>query len=152
MVTIIDYHPRHRDDFKRLNLAWIEQYFTVEESDATLLNDPDKEIIANGGHIFVAEESENVLGVCSLLPAGAGVFQLAKMAVDPEAQGRGIGRKLGNAAIGRAREKGAGSVVLFSNTVMVPAINLYRSLGFIEVPLEGADHERSNIKMVLALR
>jgi GNAT superfamily N-acetyltransferase len=116
-----------------------------------MLDDPDSEIIERGGHIFVAVDDDHVVGVCSLVPASIGSFQLAKMAVSPEARGRGIGRLLGNAAIDRARNVGASTVELYSNTVLAPAIRLYESLGFVEVPLEGAEHVRSNIRMVLKL-
>ena len=74
------------------------------------------------------------------------------MAVDPSMRGRQIGRALGEAAIERARALGAGRVELLSNTRLTPAITLYRSLGFVEVPLPPNDYERANIKMVLELR
>ncbi|HEX2716632.1 MAG TPA: hypothetical protein VHM67_03070 [Gemmatimonadaceae bacterium] len=51
-----------------------------------------------------------------------------------------------------ARSLGASQVELYSNTVLKPAISLYRSLGFVEVPLPHNDFERANIKMVLSLR
>ena len=149
MIEIRDYTSNYRSDFKSLNMQWIEQYFTVEPSDASMLEDPESHIIERGGHIFVAVDDDAVLGVCSLVPASPGSFQLAKMAVSPEARGRGIGRMLGNAAVERARSVGASSVELYSNTVLAPAISLYESLGFREVPLEGAEHVRSNIRMVL---
>ena len=149
--TIVDYAPPHRNAFRDLNLEWIERYFTVEESDRVMLDDPESTIIARGGNIFVALDEGTVAGVCSLMPAGSNSWQLAKMAVSPSAQGRGIGRLLGSAAIEYARRHGAVQVELFSNTVLAPAIGLYRSLGFIEAPLEGAEHERSNIRMVLKI-
>jgi ribosomal protein S18 acetylase RimI-like enzyme len=42
-------------------------------------------------------------------------------------------------------------VELLSNTVLAPALALYRSLGFAEVPLPRTDYRRANIKMVLDL-
>jgi GNAT superfamily N-acetyltransferase len=151
MIEIRDYTSRYRSDFKSLNLQWIEEHFTVEPSDASMLDDPESSIIDRGGYIFVAVDDDQVVGVCSLVPASAGSFQLAKMAVSPSARGRGIGRLLGGAAIDRARSLGAPSVELFSNTVLAPAIKLYESLGFREVELKGSEHVRSNIRMVLSL-
>lgn len=148
---VVDYSPSHRDAFRDLNLEWIERFFAVEESDRTMLGDPEGTIIDRGGFIFVALDGDSVAGVCSLVPAGAKSYQLAKMAVSPESRGKGIGRLLAESAIARARERGADHVELFSNTVLGPAISLYRSLGFVEVPLENAEHLRSNIRMVLAL-
>lgn len=149
---VVDYSPEHRDAFRDLNLQWIEQFFAVEESDRQLLDDPEGRIIDRGGFIFVAVEGDAVTGVCSLLPAGERSYQLAKMAVSPASRGKGTGRRLAEAAIARARAAGADRVELFSNTVLGPAISLYRSLGFVEVPLDEAEHRRSNIRMVLQLK
>lgn len=148
---VVDYAPWHRDAFRDLNLEWIERFFAVEESDRLMLGDPEGTILDQGGFIFVALDGNSVAGVCSLVPAGAKSYQLAKMAVSPASRGRGIGRLLAESAIARARARGAERVELFSNTVLEPAISLYRSLGFVEVPLENAEHLRSNIRMVLTL-
>lgn len=74
------------------------------------------------------------------------------MAVAEWARGRGVGRLLGEAAVAAARAAGAPRVDLLSNTVLGPAIALYRALGFVEVPLPPTPYARANIKMVLDLR
>ena len=151
-IRSVEYQPAHKDAFRDLNLDWIERYFEVEESDRTVLADPQGEIIDRGGFIFVALDGDTVAGVCALIPEVDGAFQLAKMAVSPWFQGRGIGRLLANAAIAHARARGAPHVGLYTNTILGPAMGLYRSLGFVEAPLEGAEHRRSNIRLVLDLR
>jgi GNAT superfamily N-acetyltransferase len=150
-VRIVHYTPRHRDAFAALNLAWITEHFRVEEADRRALEDPDGYILGHGGHILMAEADGRSVGACALLRNDDGSFELAKMAVDPAAQGRKIGRQLGLAAIELARQHGARRVELLSNTKLTPAIALYRSLGFVEVPLPPNDYERANIKMVLDL-
>jgi GNAT superfamily N-acetyltransferase len=151
-VRIVPYSPRHREPFRELNLAWITEHFRVEDADRRALDDPEGYILAHGGHIFMAEAAGRVVGGCALLRNDDGTFELAKMAVDPAMRGRGVGRALGEAAIDRARALGAPRVELLSNTRLRPAITLYRSLGFVEVPLPPNDYERANIKMVLELR
>ena len=148
-VRIIDYSPAHGARFRELNLAWITEHFRVEDADRRALDDPDGYILQRGGHIMLAEADEVIVGACALLRNADGSFELAKMAVDPAARGRHIGRALGEAAIARAREQGAPLVELLSNTKLVPAIALYRSLGFVEAPLAPNDYERANIRMVL---
>jgi GNAT superfamily N-acetyltransferase len=151
-ARVVAYEPRHRDRFRALNLAWITEHFRVEDADRRALDDPEGHILGHGGHIFVAEDQDgSVAGVCALLRNDDGSFELAKMAVDPAARGRRIGRALGEAAIARARELGAPRVELLSNTKLEPAIGLYRALGFVEAPLPRTDYERANIKMVLEL-
>lgn len=152
-ARVVAYEPRHRDRFRALNLAWITEHFRVEDADRRALDDPEGYILGHGGEILVAEAPGGAVhGVCALLRNPDGSFELAKMAVDPVARGRHIGRALGEAAIARARELGAPRVELLSNTKLAPAIALYRALGFVEVPLPANDYERANIKMVLDLR
>jgi ribosomal protein S18 acetylase RimI-like enzyme len=151
-ATIVAYEPRHAGAFRSLNLAWITEHFRVEDADRRALDDPDGYIIAHGGEILVAERADGeVVGVCALLRNGDGSFELAKMAVDPAARGQHLGRALGDAAIARARELGASSVELLSNTKLTPAIALYRALGFVEAPMSASEYERANIRMVLDL-
>ena len=151
-VHVVPYAPRHRERFRELNLAWITEYFRVEEADRRALDDPEGYIIGHGGHILIAEAGGQVVGGYALLRNDESSFELAKMAVDPSARGHGVGRALGEAAIDMARSLGASHVELLSNTGLAPAISLYRSLGFSEVPLPPNDYERANIKMVLELR
>lgn len=150
-IAVVDYEPRHRDAFRDLNLAWITRWFRVEDADRRALDDPEGYILRRGGCIFIAEDGGVAVGTCALLRGEDGSFELAKMAVDPAARGRGIGRALGEAAIARARALGAPRVELLSNTILEPAIRLYRALGFVEVPLPATEYERANIKMVLDL-
>ena len=150
-VHVIDYKPHHHESFRALNLAWITKYFAVEDADRKALDDPESNILQPGGAIFMAEFDGELVGTCALMKCADGAYELAKMAVSPSTQGRGVGRALGEAAITRARSLGAPRVELLSNTILVPAIALYRSLGFVEVPLPRTDYRRANIKMVLEL-
>ena len=151
MIEIREYERRFQEAFRDLNLEWILKYFEVEPSDVEVLENPQPNILDPGGSIFVACEGSTVAGVCALMKEGDDVYQLAKMAVAPAFQGRGIGRLLANAAIDRARTVGASEVQLFTNDMLLPAMSLYRSLGFRQVPVEGAGHKRSNVRMVLSI-
>ena len=73
------------------------------------------------------------------------------MAVAPAAKGHGIGRRLGEAVIARARELGAARVYLESNTVLEPALRLYRSLDFQAVESQPTPYARCNVQMLLTL-
>ena len=150
-VRVVDFKPHHHESFRALNLAWITKYFAVEDADRKALDDPERNILQPGGAIFMAEVDGEFVGTCALMKCPDGSYELAKMAVAPSAQGRGVGRALGEAAITRARSLGAPRVELLSNTILEPALALYRSLGFVEVPLPRTDYRRANIKMVLEL-
>ena len=72
------------------------------------------------------------------------------MAVSPEYQGKKIGQKLIEYCILFAKAQNWKSITLYSHKKLVPAINLYRKMGFIEVPVEKDVHyARANIKMLL---
>jgi ribosomal protein S18 acetylase RimI-like enzyme len=136
-ADIISYRPELAGDFERLNRAWLEQYFTVEPLDEEYLGDPDGHILEPGGEIYFAVDGDRVLGTCAAIPQSDGSFELAKLAVAPEAQGRGLGRALALAVIAFAKERGAARVTLVSASVLGPALRLYETLGFQHRPFPG---------------
>ena len=70
------------------------------------------------------------------------------MAVDNRFRGHGIGVKLCEAAISKARDAGAKLLYLFSNRKgSATAIQIYRNLGFEEVLLDRQDFVRADIRM-----
>jgi GNAT superfamily N-acetyltransferase len=80
------------------------------------------------------------------------VFELAKMAVRPSHQGRGLGERLGRAAIQHARERGAATIFLETNDMLQNAIRLYARLGFVHAPRpHPSPYVRSNVYMELRL-
>ncbi len=76
------------------------------------------------------------------------------MTIAPELRGRGAGRRLLQAAIDCARDRGAGSLFLGSSTKLAPAVHLYEALGFVHVPPETLHmpYARATVFMRLDLR
>lgn len=146
-LRIVPYDSRHQKAFRRLNEAWISRYFRLEAPDLRVLDTPQEEILDKGGRIMVAVRGGDVVGVCALLHVDERTFELAKMAVAEDAQGLGVGTRLGEAAIEQARAAGASRLILESNTVLAPAIALYRKLGFVEVSGIPSEYSRCNIHM-----
>lgn len=130
-VTIDDLSSRaDAEAFRTLNEAWITRFFTLEDEDRKLLEDPVGQIVEPGGIVLVARLGAEVVGCVGLLPHAPGEFQLVKMAVSPDHQGHGTGRRLIAAAIDRARMLGADRVVLESNARLASAVHLYETSGF----------------------
>jgi ribosomal protein S18 acetylase RimI-like enzyme len=146
-VKIIDYTDDLRSYFKDLNVAWLQKYFYVEPIDKEMLADPKSYIIDKGGHIFFATIDEQVAGTFALMNLGDGSFELSKMAVDESYQGRSIGNQMLTFCLEKAMALGADKVILYSNTLLAPAIHLYKKFGFVKVPLGNVDYKRANIKM-----
>jgi GNAT superfamily N-acetyltransferase len=149
-MEIVEYESGHQRWFEQLNRQWIEQYFWIEPVDEEVLQYPEKNILEKGGAILMATSNGEVAGTVALKRVDSEMFEFTKMAVDEKYRGQKIGRALGQAAIKKAKELGAKKIILYSNTVLAPAIELYRKLGFAEVPVDGP-YKRSNIKMELNL-
>jgi len=153
-IEILDYLPKHHEDFKKLNEEWITKYFKIEDADRKALDDPKTYILDKGGKILIAVQDKTVLGVCALLKMQNDNYdyELAKMAVSPKAQGKGIGYLLGKFIIEKAKSLGASNLYLESNTILKPAISLYKKLGFQKVAGHYTPYERCNIQMELKLK
>lgn len=77
-----------------------------------------------------ADGQEVAAGICVHDGELAGLFEIA---THPSARGQGHGRRLVMAALRWARARGAGYAWLQVEADNVPAISLYRQLGFIEI-------------------
>ncbi len=153
-VEIVEYQPQYKKVFYELNRKWIEQYWELETHDIEVLENPDIHILEKGGHIFVALYNGLPVGVCALcsMPEESAYdFELAKLAVNHSIQRKGIGRRLCDAVINKARELGGRMLFLESNTRLKPAIALYRKLGFKELPEYHPAYARGDIQMELTL-
>ncbi len=151
-VHIIPFQPHLAKAFKELNIAWLTEYFYVEPKDSDLLDNCQEVIIDKGGVIFFAQLKETIVGCYSLLPMDTNTVELGKMAVREGYQGQKIGHLLLENAIDYCKKKQISSIVLYSNTVLQPAIHLYKKFGFKVIPMEvPPPYERSNIKMALPI-
>lgn len=148
---IIPYEPRFRADFERINTAWVTQYFQLEPMDIYVHTNPEEAILKTGGKIFLAQMSEKIVGTAALIRISDAVFELAKMGLEESYRGRGIGKMLCAAAIQAAIELGAKQLILYSNHQLAPALTLYRSMGFKDVPVESSEYQRADIRMELRL-
>lgn len=146
-VEIIPFSPDLKEHIKNLNIAWLEKYFKVEEKDKITLSNPQEEIIDKGGLIFYAKYNDEIVGTVSLMKVDDSTFELSKMAVSDKAQGLGIGNQLLEYCISIAKENNIKTLFLYSNTILLPAIHLYKKFGFTEIPLESGIYARADIKM-----
>ncbi|MHC4700628.1 MAG: bifunctional helix-turn-helix transcriptional regulator/GNAT family N-acetyltransferase [Planctomycetota bacterium] len=150
-VAIVSYRDTYKGHFKKLNLAWIERHFVVEASDRRVLSNPRQEIIDKGGFVYFAKVGRSVVGTYAMIRVDARTYEMAKMAVSEPFQKQGIGTRLLDHAIERAKALKLRRLVIYSNTRLAGAINLYFKKGFRVIPLEDYHNERANIKMELIL-
>jgi GNAT superfamily N-acetyltransferase len=151
-MKIIPFRPGLAKYFRDLNLSWLEKHFYVEPKDTELLENCKSNIIDKGGYIFFAEKDDEIIGCYSLIRLKESTYELGKMAVDQAYQGQKIGQKLMMHGITFAKSRNWKDLILYSNTILEPAIYIYKKFGFMEVPLEkNTPYARSNIKMQLVL-
>lgn len=84
-----------------------------------------------GGLFDVLEDAAGrIVGTVGLCPLDQNRCELRKMYLVPEARGRGLGKRLLEHALARARALGFSRVELETATVLVAARRLYESYGF----------------------
>ncbi len=149
LLEIVQFEEMYASSFYKLNIEWLETYFTVEPYDKEVLSNPQKYIIHKGGYIFFAKLNNNIVGTVALMPFDDfGTFELTKMAVSPDHRGHKIGQQLLLQCIDFAVEKQFERLILYSSRILENAIYIYRKYGFIEIPMEeNPPYKRGNIKM-----
>lgn len=145
------FRPEDAAAFRELNEAWITKYFGIEEQDRLVLGNPADYIVRPGGQIIMATLDGRAVGCCALIPMEPGVYEVAKMAVDEDLQGQGIGRKVLVRVIEEAKVMGATKLYLETNKKLANAIHLYESLGFKHLPQQQTPYVRANVFMELLL-
>lgn len=153
-ITIVEYAPSYKEDFKRLNLEWIEHYFAVEDADHPVFADPGAYYLTLGGGLWFAACCGEVVGTCGLKHHPDRGFELSKMGVTRLYRGLGIGQRLATTAIAHAEACGATRVFLETNSRLIPALHLYRKLGFKQQPFPDGRSDRfarADVYMVLEL-
>lgn len=84
------------------------------------------------GEVLVTCNEDKVVGVIAVEP-GDDHDLIFNVAVDPDFQGIGIGRRLIAEAEDRARRRGTPTMRLYTNALMSTNIELYCNLGYSEV-------------------
>lgn len=149
-IKIIPFSSELATAFAVLNYEWLKKYFVIEPHDIEMLEAPKEYIIDPGGEIFFAEYDNNIVGTVALIKINKGYYEIAKMAVTEAYQGLSIGKLLLNEALVWSKENGVEKLMLESNRKLKPALNLYKKVGFYEVPQDpNSPYDRADIKMEL---
>src|SRR4030095_3337831 len=151
MVEIIDYSDEYADDFKQLNLAWLDKYHLTESHDLEIINNPRERILDSGVYMYLAKADNAIIGTAGLANDGNSVFELVKMAVAPAFRGKGISKLLIEKCLNKARELKAQKIFLYSNSQLIPAITLYEKYGFIHIDARDSPLLTADIKMEFIL-
>jgi N-acetylglutamate synthase-like GNAT family acetyltransferase len=148
-IQIIEYSDNYHEEFKRLNLEWLDKYNLTESHDLMVLNDPKGTILERGGFIWLAKAGHQIVGSAALVNEGHGIFELAKMGVTEAWQGKGISKILIETCLKKAKEIGVKKLTLFSNHQLLRALKLYEKYGFKNVEVKDSPFETADVKMEL---
>jgi len=83
------------------------------------------------GVVDVLADGDTVLGMIILVDQPDGLM-LENVAVSPEAQGRGVGRRLIDHAEAEARRRGHALIRLYTHATMIENQRMYAHLGYTE--------------------
>lgn len=148
-IEIIDYNEKYHEEFRRLNLEWLDKYNLTESHDLMVLDDPTGTILDRDGFIWLAKADDEIVGTAALMNEGHGIFELAKMCVAKDWQGKGISKILIETCLEKAKETGAKKLTLFSNHQLQTALKLYEKYGFRNVEVKDSPFATADVKMEL---
>ena len=149
-VIVTDFLSQYSNKFYKLNKAWIEESWVLEDSDKKDLLNPDK-IVENGGQVFFALEDKIAIGTVAMIKSSDDKFELAKMTVQEDFRGKGAANMLMDECLKFVKQNNSREIFLISNDSLKIARNLYDKYGFKEVDLDSKKYDRGNVKMRLTL-
>jgi ribosomal protein S18 acetylase RimI-like enzyme len=143
-IVVREAVPAEFDAIARLTVAAYEadgQLSGAHGYERVLVDVPGR---ASAGDLLVAvdEGTGAVLGSVTFVLPGSpyaevstpGEAEFRMLAVDPAAQGRGVGAALARSCLARAAARGCAAVTICTRDFSVVAHRLYARLGFVRVP------------------
>lgn len=125
MRSFVAWHrERHVEDHRL-----VDAYFDAAAFEEELASLPGK-YGPPRGRLLLATVGDRPAGCVALREISAEACEMKRMFVQPDLQGRGVGRALGEAVIRAGRESGYRSMLLDTSVRQAEAQALYRRLGF----------------------
>lgn len=104
-----------------------------------------------GGAILLVWDETTCVGCVAIRPLDGATCELKRTYIRASHRGLGLGRRLCEAALDRARELGYGAMKLDSDPALTAAIALYRVLGFVDTPRYNDDPDPATVYLTRAL-
>lgn len=135
-MKIKPYEPKYKDDFIKMNKAWIAEMFILEDEDKREMENIEP-YIERGGQIFFAiNYNEQVMACCMIAPREDGDWEIMKFAARGMYTGTGAGSACLKACIDYAKDIQLEKIIIVSNRKCEHAVHLYRKFGFKEIPVD----------------
>ncbi len=129
-ITLDRFRPTDQDSARALILAGLaERWGTLDEGRNPDLNDIAAHYAL--GVFLCAWSGERLVGTGALVPREAGVVEIVRMSVARDWRRTGVGRRIAEALLIEARDRGARRVVLETTETWADAVAFYLRLGFV---------------------
>lgn len=103
------------------------------------------------GELLLARVDGGLVGCVAFRAFGRGSAEMKRLYVRPSGRGMGLGRRLVEAIISAASRAGYDELRLDTLSSMEAAQQLYRAMGFVEIPPYGAAHRPGTRFFALSL-
>lgn len=111
-------------------MAFLNEDLCFQSVDSELKNLPAMYSGQKGGMILCRTDDDKYAGMVAIREKKETVCEMKRLYVLPEYQGQGIGKKLSELIIDKARKLGYETMVLDTLERLQPALHLYTHLGF----------------------
>lgn len=133
-LNIRDANNSDSEEIKKLIFTVLKEYGLKPD---LLKTDKDLDNIEDfyfndGGYFGVVEDEKIITATVGLCKVDEETCELRKMYSYPEQRGKGLGNKLMDYSISKAKELGFNRIILETATPLKEAISLYKKYGFTE--------------------
>jgi DNA-binding MarR family transcriptional regulator/GNAT superfamily N-acetyltransferase len=132
--SLSEYNNSDHHEFRTMSLSWLADTVGITEHDQRVLTDPVEHILAREGKIFMARVANVPVGTFSLIPLDMQHVELSKFTIKEEYRGLGLGSRLADQAVLKAKEGGFYTILLLTHKALAEASSLYQKKGFSVVP------------------
>ena len=129
-VTVRGYRPEDADEVLRVNATAFAHHPEQGSMDAANLAERMAEPWFDPAGLLVADAGDGLLGFHWTKQHSDRLGEVYVVAVDPAAQGRGLGRALTAAGLAHLAALGVREIILYVESDNAPAIATYSRLGF----------------------
>jgi ribosomal protein S18 acetylase RimI-like enzyme len=136
-----DFRPSDQCELRRLILEglrdrWGEAFDPSANPD---LDDVVTSYLHRGAEVVVIESAGEIIATGTLVADDATTAQIVRMSVAAAHRRQGLGRRIVEELVERARRRQVSEVSVLTDTPWTSAVELYRSCGFTEVRRDATD-------------
>jgi GNAT superfamily N-acetyltransferase len=139
-LVLRDFDARDQDALRLLILAGLRERWgdSFDDSRNPDLDDFTASYVEHGAEIVVLEDDGALVATGTLVPEEA-AGRIVRMSVAEAHRRQGLGRRIVDELVRRARHRGMTEVRVLTDTPWQSAVALYRACGFTDLGDDGAD-------------